>query len=142
MHGSNNLWVEVEASKLTPTDVEKMTIALLSQRFKPGEPYLCGNGVHYDRRMLEECLPKLHDFFHYRNFDISSLLQGQQYGCKISGRSEQFVPPKPTDHRGMTDVDWNIEAYKAWLHNHDYYQVMSMEDIRTVPMSTPRGKMV
>lgn len=127
MHTENGLWGEAYESKLSISEVERMTIALLSQRFSPGEPYLCGNGVHYDRRMLEQWMPKLHAFFHYRNFDVSSLLQGQQYGLAISGRPEPYSLPKPTTHRGMTDVDWNIAAYRVWLQNHDYYQPLMVE---------------
>jgi len=127
MHSANDLWIECRESKLTVTDAQRVALAVLSQRFSPGTQYMCGNGVHYDRRMLEETMPQLHDFFHYRNFDISSLIQGQEYGTKVSGRPEQFVPPKPTSHRGMSDVDWNIAAYRAWLGNHEYYQAMTMD---------------
>lgn len=121
MHTDNGLWGEAFESKLTLREVERMTILLLASRFSKGEPYLCGNGVHYDRRLLESWMPELHDFFHYRNFDISSLVQAQDYGCEILNRPSMYMPPKPTSHRGMSDVDWNISAYKTWLSNHGYY---------------------
>ena len=34
---------------------------------------MCGNSICQDRRFLANYMPKLEDFFHYRNLDVSTL---------------------------------------------------------------------
>lgn len=34
---------------------------------------MCGNSICQDRRFLYKYMPKLADFFHYRNLDVSTL---------------------------------------------------------------------
>jgi oligoribonuclease len=34
---------------------------------------LCGNSIGQDRRFLVRYMPALHDYFHYRSIDVSSV---------------------------------------------------------------------
>lgn len=34
---------------------------------------MCGNSICQDRRFLHRLMPRLEDYFHYRNLDVSSI---------------------------------------------------------------------
>ena len=54
-------------------DAEAALIKFLAQYVPKGKAPLCGNSIGQDRRFMERYMPKLNDFFHYRNVDVSTL---------------------------------------------------------------------
>ena len=72
-HGRSGLIERVKASTTTEADAEAALIKFLAQYVPKGKAPLCGNSIGQDRRFMVRYMPKLNDFFHYRNVDVSTL---------------------------------------------------------------------
>jgi len=98
MHTNNGLIEECELDSSSLESAEEKALRFLTRGFTwdPDVP-LGGNGVHFDREFLRRQMPMLHDFLHYRNFDVSSFKQLD----KLFG----FTPPESGDiHRALPDA--------------------------------------
>ena len=72
-HGRSGLIDRVKASTVTEDEAVAQTIAFLKQYVPAGKSPMCGNSICQDRRFLANYMPKLEEFFHYRNLDVSTL---------------------------------------------------------------------
>ncbi len=72
-HGSSGLIDRVLASQVDTKGAERLTLEFLADHIKSGESPLCGNSIGQDRRFLVRHMPALHDFFHYRSVDVSTI---------------------------------------------------------------------
>ena len=72
-HGGSGLIERVRNSTVTEEMAEAETIDFLSQYIDAGKSPMCGNSICQDRRFMARCMPKLEEFFHYRNLDVSTL---------------------------------------------------------------------
>ena len=72
-HGKSGLIDRVKASTVNEDQAVEQTIAFLKQYVPAGKSPMCGNSICQDRRFLANYMPKLEDFFHYRNLDVSTL---------------------------------------------------------------------
>jgi oligoribonuclease len=72
-HGRSGLIDRVKASTVTEEEAVAQTIAFLKQHVPAGKSPMCGNSICQDRRFLANYMPKLEEFFHYRNLDVSTL---------------------------------------------------------------------
>jgi len=72
-HGKSGLIDRVKASTVSEDQAVEQTIAFLKQYVPAGKSPMCGNSICQDRRFLANYMPKLEEFFHYRNLDVSTL---------------------------------------------------------------------
>jgi oligoribonuclease len=72
-HGGSGLIERVRLSPNDLADAEGETIAFLGKYVPKGKSPMCGNSICQDRRFLARCMPRLEDYFHYRNLDVSTL---------------------------------------------------------------------
>ena len=72
-HARSGLIDKVKASQLSEADIEEEMIACLRPYVPSGVSPMCGNSVCQDRRFLARYMPKLEEYFHYRNLDVSTL---------------------------------------------------------------------
>ncbi|MDY6919110.1 MAG: oligoribonuclease [Pseudomonadota bacterium] len=72
-HGQSGLTERVRQSQVSEARAEQETLAFLAQWVEPGASPMCGNSICQDRRFLYRYMPRLEDFFHYRNLDVSTL---------------------------------------------------------------------
>lgn len=72
-HGKSGLIDRVKASTITEDEAVAQTLAFLKQYVPAGKSPMCGNSICQDRRFLANYMPKLEEFFHYRNLDVSTL---------------------------------------------------------------------
>lgn len=72
-HTGSGLIQRVRASTSTELDAEEATVEFLMHHVPPGRSPMCGNSICQDRRFLYRCMPKLEQYFHYRNLDVSSI---------------------------------------------------------------------
>ena len=54
-------------------DAEQALLDFLSKYAPKGTVPMCGNTIGQDRRFMARYMPKLEDWFHYRNLDVSTL---------------------------------------------------------------------
>jgi len=72
-HAKSGLIDRVKTSRLSEADVENTLVGFLSEHVPARVSPLCGNSVHQDRRFMVRYLPRLEEYFHYRNLDVSTL---------------------------------------------------------------------
>ena len=72
-HGKSGLIDKVKASTTTEQEAEAGVIEFISKYVPKGASPMCGNTIGQDRRFLVKYMPKLEQFFHYRNLDVSTL---------------------------------------------------------------------
>lgn len=72
-HGRSGLIERVKASRVTEEEAQAETIEFLMQYVPPGKSPMCGSTICQDRRFLYRWMPRLEQYFHYRNLDVSSL---------------------------------------------------------------------
>ena len=72
-HGKSGLIDRVKASTLSEADAESQLLAFVAEHVPKRISPICGNSVHQDRRFLVKYMPKLEEYFLYRNLDVSTL---------------------------------------------------------------------
>ena len=103
-HTENGLLDRIESDGVLMENAERHTLEFLKEHCSPGQSPLCGNTIGQDRRFLRRYMPELHDFFHYRSVDVTSI--------KILARSwypEVGKWRKNSGHRALDDIRGSIE---------------------------------
>ena len=72
-HRHSGLWQRVLDSDVTLGQAEARTIAFLQEWVPAGASPMSGNSICQDRRFLHRLMPRLEQYFHYRNLDVSTL---------------------------------------------------------------------
>jgi len=72
-HGQSGLTERVRQSRISTLEAESQTLDFLEQWVKSGKSPLCGNSIGQDRRFLVRYMPRLENYFYYRNLDVSTL---------------------------------------------------------------------
>ncbi len=72
-HAGSGLTERVRVSDIDEAEAERRTLAFLEAWLPAGCSPMCGNSICQDRRFLHRWMPRLEQFFHYRNLDVSSL---------------------------------------------------------------------
>ncbi|WP_297479183.1 oligoribonuclease [Ferrovum sp.] len=72
-HQRSGLIDRIRASTLTEAEAEEQLVEFLKAHVPAGESPMCGNSVCQDRRFMANYLPRLEQYFHYRNLDVSTL---------------------------------------------------------------------
>jgi oligoribonuclease len=72
-HGKSGLIERVKASPYDEAHAEAELIRWLAEFVPKGKSPMCGNSICQDRRFMARTMPKLEEFFHYRNLDVSTL---------------------------------------------------------------------
>jgi len=109
-HGKSGLVDRVKASTLTESDVDERMVAFLADYVPPKVSPLCGNSVHQDRRFMVKHLPKLEDYFLYRNLDVSTLkeLAKRWKPAIMSGLT------KHGKHEALADIHESIDELRYY----------------------------
>lgn len=109
-HGKSGLTARVLDSTVTTEQAEQATIDFLRNWVPEGKSPICGNSIGQDRRFLVRYMPKLEEYFHYRNLDVSTLKELARRwrpevldGVKKSGA-----------HLAMDDIKDSIEELKHY----------------------------
>ena len=97
-HQRSGLIDRIRASTLTETAAEEQLLEFLKAHVPAGASPMCGNSVCQDRRFMANYLPRLEQYFHYRNLDVSTLKELSKrwkpavYGAfKKSGKHEALA---------------------------------------------------
>ena len=72
-HAQTGLTERVRQSAITLGEAEQLSLDFVKKHVEAGVSPMCGNSIGQDRRFLNRYMPELHDFFHYRNIDVSTL---------------------------------------------------------------------
>ena len=109
-HTDSGLVDRVRASTVTVGSAEQQTLEFIKEHVKAGKSPMCGNSICQDRRFLYRLMPKLQNFFHYRNLDVST----------IKELAKRWVPriynglKKDPQHRALQDIHDSIDELKYY----------------------------
>lgn len=109
-HGRSGLIDKVKQSTLTEADAEKICIEFLAKHLKPGISPMCGNTIHQDRRFMNRYMPKLENYFHYRNIDVSTIKEL----CKRWQPEIAKSFTKQQAHTALADILESIEELRYY----------------------------
>jgi len=109
-HGRSGLTEKVRASAIDEAQAEATLIAFLGQHVPAGKSPMCGNTIGQDRRFMVRYMPKLEEFFHYRNLDVSTLKE-------LARRWRPDVYKgfdKKSRHEALADIYESIDELKYY----------------------------
>ena len=109
-HGKSGLVERVRASDSTLGQAEAATLRFARKYLQPGRSPLCGSSISLDRRFLELYMPRLHNFFHYRNLDVSTLKELAHRWYPEVAHSFK----KESRHLAMADIHDSIEELRHY----------------------------
>jgi oligoribonuclease len=112
-HGRTGLIDKVKASTLTEAQAEDQLIAFLAQYVPAGKSPMCGNSISQDRRFMFRYMPRLEEFFHYRNLDVSTLKEL----CKRWQPEVYKGFQKKSPHEALADIYESIAELKYYRAN-------------------------
>lgn len=115
MHTKSGLLDQIRASAISVAEAERATLDfLLSVAPETGVIPLAGNSIGTDRRFLQEYMPSLESYFHYRNVDVSTIKElGQRWFPDVVKKR----PEKESIHRALDDIKASI-AELAYYRTH------------------------
>jgi oligoribonuclease len=106
MHTTSGLLAEVIASKVTVAQAAAKTLEFLKAHIaEPRSVPLCGNSIGTDRRFLQEYMPELESFLHYRNVDVSTI---KELARRWKPDVVAALPEKASSHRALDDIRESI----------------------------------
>lgn len=106
MHEKSGLLPLITASPVSASEAEQATLAFLKEHIGEARSVpLCGNSIGTDRRFLQEYMPELEAFLHYRNVDVSTL---KELARRWQPEALSSLPDKATTHRALDDVRESI----------------------------------
>ena len=109
-HGKSGLIDKVKASPLSEADVEAQMIEFMKKHVGERKSPMCGNSICQDRRFLARHMPKLEDYFHYRNLDVSTLKElAARWRPELKDGFE-----KANSHTALADIQESIEELKYY----------------------------
>ena len=106
MHTRSGLLPQISASSVSVREAEVATLEFLRSHITEARTIpLCGNSIGTDRRFLEEYMPELEAFFHYRNVDVSTLKElAKRWRPDVVAAN----PEKTSTHRALDDIRESI----------------------------------
>ena len=104
-HTASGLVARVQASELDEVATEQRILDFLAERIEAGLAPLAGNSIHQDRAFLRRWMPRLHEFVHYRNLDVSTL---KELARRWAPAVLASAPTKAGNHRALDDIRESI----------------------------------
>ncbi len=106
MHTKSGLLPAITASKVSVREAELATLNFMKAHIPEARSVpLCGNSIGTDRRFMEEYMPELEKFFHYRNVDVSTI---KELARRWHPDVLDATPEKATTHRALDDIRESI----------------------------------
>jgi oligoribonuclease len=112
-HAKSGLIDRVKASTMDEAHVEVQFLAFLNEHVPARTSPMCGNSICQDRRFMARWMPKLEDYFHYRNLDVSTL---KELAKRWKPEVAQGIK-KHGKHEALADIYESIEEMKHYRDN-------------------------
>ncbi len=112
-HGKSGLTESCRKSTVTLQQAEEETLAFLKNHCPAKKIPMCGNSIGQDRQFLAKYMPRLHDFFHYRNVDVSTVKElAKRWYPKMKP-----APEKKKTHHVLDDINESIAELQHYRQN-------------------------
>lgn len=109
-HNGSGLTSRVRESTVTEAQAEAETLAFLLDYVTAKKSPMCGSSICQDRRFLYRCMPKLENYFHYRNLDVSTVKE-------LALRWAPSIPKgfkKKSRHLALQDIHDSISELRYY----------------------------
>ncbi|SUO97166.1 Oligoribonuclease [Suttonella ornithocola] len=107
-HGKSGLIDRVKNSTITMEEAQNQTLAFIEQYVDYKKSPMCGNSICQDRRFMARQMPKLEQYFHYRNLDVSTLKE------LVARWYPNFLYQKNSTHQALEDIRDSIEELRHY----------------------------
>ncbi len=109
-HTRSGLVDRVRASREDEESATDATLDFLRKWVPAGASPMCGNSICQDRRFMVRHMPRLADYFHYRNLDVSTLkILMQRWRPDLAAGIE-----KTATHLALDDIRESIEEMQYY----------------------------
>lgn len=113
-HAASGLIDRCRASDKDVKAVEREILKFLAPLVGKKSSPICGNSICQDRRFLASHMPLLEDYFHYRNFDVSTFkIAAQLY---YPAAAEKIKGGASSEHRALEDIRASIAEMRAYMN--------------------------
>jgi oligoribonuclease len=103
-HGKSGLTESSRRSRISLGEAQALTLEFVSGLCPPKKAPLCGNTIGQDRRFLARHMPALHDYFHYRSIDVSTIKELVRRWYP----GDKYVYSKAKQHEARSDIQESI----------------------------------
>jgi oligoribonuclease len=112
MHTKSALIGAIESSTVSLADAGTQTLDYIRRHVPDaGVAPMCGNSIGVDRRFLDQYLPELDRYLHYRSIDVSSFKELCRRWYPDVYRKR---PDKAETHRALADVRESISELRYY----------------------------
>lgn len=109
-HEKSGLTKRVQQSTISEAKAEAETLSFLKQFVPEKSSPICGNTIYQDRRFLTKFMPKLENYFHYRQLDVSTMkILAQKWAPDVA---KGFS--KSSTHLALQDIYDSIEELRYY----------------------------
>lgn len=112
-HTKSGLVKRVLESNYNTADAENMTLEFLASLVPAGESPMCGSSICQDRRFLHRLMPRLEQYFHYRNLDVSSVKEIVRYWYP----KQAGFKKRASQHLAVEDIRDSIDELRFYRKN-------------------------
>lgn len=109
-HGKSGLTERVKASPHSAAEVEELMLAFIKKYVPKGKSPMCGNSICQDRRFMARYMPRLEEYFHYRNLDVSVLKELAKRWRPVIYNGFKKV----SKHEALSDIYESIDEMKYY----------------------------
>jgi oligoribonuclease len=109
-HNRSGLVERVRHSTMDEKEAEAITLDFIMRLVPPNRSPICGNSICQDRRFLHRSMPKLEQYFHYRNLDVSTIKELAKHWAPEILKGFK----KKSTHLAMDDVKESIAELKYY----------------------------
>jgi len=111
-HNKSGLVERVKNSHYSTAEAERLTMEFVQKFVPANESPMCGNSICQDRRFLHRLMPRLEQYFYYRNLDVSTI---KELVKRWKPGDAEFK--KESSHMAMADIRDSIEELKFYREN-------------------------
>ena len=112
-HTGSGLVERIKTSQYTVQDAENMTLEFVKKFVPERSSPMCGNSICQDRRFMHRLMPSLEKYFHYRNFDVSTVKEAVK---RWYPNGPEFT--KDSSHLAMDDIRDSINEMRFYREHY------------------------
>ena len=121
MHTATGLLDEIAVSQVTVAEAQTRTLAFVAEHVTEARSApLCGNSIGMDRRFLDQYMPALEQYLHYRVIDVSTVKElAKRWRPEVAEAWAKRAKERKgaTKHRALDDVRQSINELRFYRDN-------------------------